>query len=350
MRLSPLRFVPLRWKRAAIAALSSRRAPLDFPGSGPRLIIALAADYGNLGDVALTRALVRFGSVHLPGHTPYLLCASRVLHDLKGVAASASSDDVIAIVGGGNMGDLYPDLEDARLRVVRAFPRNRIVSFPQSIDFSNGNAGRKAIARSRATYESHSGLTIFARDAESHRRMRGAFPRADVLSAPDTVLSMPAPVAKARDIPLIVCLRQDKEAGLSAGRRDAIQAALAARHTAALITDTLVPGSRLDYPAYDRRLDVLLGQFSQARCVVTDRLHGMIFSVITCTPCVVIENNNHKIRDMISTWLPKLSSIRLLTNPDAEDVVQAVDDVAKVAATRPNLEPAFAPLAAALRG
>lgn len=350
MNLSPLRLIPLRWKLATVAALSSSRPSADFPAKGPRLILALAADYGNLGDVALTRALLQFAHQHLPSHQPYLLTAGRVYRDLKGVALASGPEDVVALIGGGNMGDLYPDLEEARLRVVRAFPRNRIVSFPQSIQFSGTAAGRRALARSRSTYEGHPRLEMFARDAESLLRMRKAFPGAKVYSAPDTVLSMSAPTSSSRDISLMVCLRQDKEAGLSASRRAAILAALSTAHPGALLTDTLVSGPRLDYPAYDRHLEMLLGQFARARCAVTDRLHGLIFSVITGTPCVVIENNNHKIRSLVETWLPGLGSVRLLTNPEPAAVLAAIGEVVAAPARPPDLTPAFEPLAAALKG
>ena len=53
----PLTLVPVRWKREALRLVSPFGPPADFPADRPRLIIALAADYGNLGDVALTRAL-----------------------------------------------------------------------------------------------------------------------------------------------------------------------------------------------------------------------------------------------------------------------------------------------------
>lgn len=350
MNLSPLRLIPLRWKLAAVSALSPRTPPADFPPSGPRLIVALAADYGNLGDVALTRALVQFAAAHLPMHRPYLLCAGRVFPDLKGVAAAATPGDVVAIIGGGNLGDLYPDLEEARLRVVRAFPRQRIVCFPQSIGFADSAAGRRALARSRRVYASHPQLTLFARDAESEQAMRQAFPETKVAAAPDTVLSMSAPQGAARDIPLMVCLRRDKEAALDASRHSAILAALTAREPGALVTDTTVGGARLDFPSYDRHLEGLLSHFSRARCVVTDRLHGLIFAVITGTPCVVIENNNHKIRSLVATWLRGVPSIRLLTNPDAAAVLAAVDEVAGAPAARPDLSAAFAPLASALKG
>ena len=41
--------------------------------------------------------------------------------------------------------------------------------------------------------------------------------------------------------------------------------------------------------------------FGKRRIVVTDRLHGMIFSLITATPCVVLGNNHFKVRETYRT-------------------------------------------------
>jgi pyruvyl transferase EpsI len=342
--------VPLRWKLEAVRLKSPFRPPLDFPAEGPRLILALAADYANLGDVAITRAVIRFAGQHLPSHRPYLLCAGRVFHDLRGVAHAADRDDVVAIVGGGNMGDRYPDLEQERCHVVRAFRRNRIVSFPQSFDFSDTPAGRRELARSRAAYASHPRLRLFARENESLHRMQEAFPSCQVGLAPDTVLSLDLAPSAPRDLPLLVCLRQGGEARLSADRRTAILRALGGFAPGLLVTDTEIPGPRLSFANYEQHLDELWANFARAKCVVTDRLHGLIFSVISRTPCVVIENINHKIRSTCETWLSGLPSVRLLSDPAPESVLAAVRQVRGLGAPPARLDDAFAPLAKALRG
>lgn len=342
--------IPLFWKLRTRLALSSFDPPSGFPSAGPRLIVALAADYGNLGDVALTRALVQFGATHLPSHTPYLLTAGGFFGRLRGVSRASSPEDVIAIVGGGNMGDLYPDLEEARLQTIKAFPRNRIISFPQSIEFSDSASGRRQYARSCAVYQSHPNFDMFAREKESLQRMRSAFPGVRVSLAPDTVLSMEVASGGARSAPLMVCLRQDKETGLLPGRRRALLAAMQDMHPGAVVGDTLVEGPRLSFQDYERHLEGFLAQICSARCVVTDRLHGLIFSVITNTPCVVIENNNHKIRATVESWLSDISSVMLLSNPEPDAVLQAIKQVSVARVSQPDLASAFAPLAARLKG
>lgn len=43
--------------------------------------------------------------------------------------------------------------------------------------------------------------------------------------------------------------------------------------------------------------------FSGYDFVVTDRLHGMIFSYICGTPCIVFDNKTHKVSGVYNTWL-----------------------------------------------
>jgi pyruvyl transferase EpsI len=341
--------VPLRWKLEAVRLKSPFRPPVDFPAEGPRLILALAADYANLGDVAITRALIRFAARHLPSHRPYLLCAGHVFHDLRGVARAADKDDVVAIVGGGNMGDRYSDLEEARCRVVRAFRRNRVISFPQSFDFSDTPAGRGALARSRSAYASHPRLRLFAREMESLRRMQAALPNCQVNLAPDTVLSLDLAPSAPRNLSLLVCLRQDVESRLSADHRTAILEGLRSFAPDAVVTDTTVLGPRLEFPDYERHLDALWAKFAHAKCVVTDRLHGLIFSIISRAPCVVIENTNHKIRSTWKTWLSGMPSVRLLSDPEPAAVIAAVRQIREITPAPVALNGAFTPLAQALR-
>ena len=50
-------------------------------------------------------------------------------------------------------------------------------------------------------------------------------------------------------------------------------------------------------------------EFSDAELVITDRLHGMIFSALTGTPCVVFSNYNHKVKGTYE-WIKYLPYIR----------------------------------------
>ena len=46
-----------------------------------------------------------------------------------------------------------------------------------------------------------------------------------------------------------------------------------------------------------------LKAFASYDFVITDRLHGMIFSYICGTPCILFDNKTHKISGVYDTWL-----------------------------------------------
>ena len=65
-------------------------------------------------------------------------------------------------------------------------------------------------------------------------------------------------------------------------------------------------------------------QFKRASLVVTDRLHGMVFSAITGTPCVALSNYNHKVRETYR-WLQQLPYIRFCEVP--EEAVRVIPEL-----------------------
>ena len=48
---------------------------------------------------------------------------------LKSLKGSINSEDIITIVGGGNIGDMYDDIEYCRQFIIKQFPNNKIVIF-----------------------------------------------------------------------------------------------------------------------------------------------------------------------------------------------------------------------------
>ena len=59
----------------------------------------------------------------------------------------------------------------------------------------------------------------------------------------------------------------------------------------------------------DKELEKQYNAFRSAELVVTDRLHGMVFSAITGTPCIVIDSKSPKVKGCYE-WLKQLDYIR----------------------------------------
>ena len=146
--------------------------------------VFLAGFYQNLGDMAITYAQIKFIQQVVFNIEVIAVPANQTYTAVKVIKKYIKKDDLITIIGGGNMSDQYQSLEDARLHVVKSFPNNRIVSFPQTIEFISRNELRK----SRRVYSSHKRLTLFAREPISYERAKGYFQSVEVEEVPDIVL------------------------------------------------------------------------------------------------------------------------------------------------------------------
>ena len=135
-----------------------------------KMIVALAADYGNLGDIAITHTQINFLRDHFP-NCKVITVYVNDLGILPTLKKSINSKDIITIIGGGNMSDVYEGLEARRRVHLNLFPNNKIISFPQSIDFKS----KKSLNKSINVYSKHQNLHIFAREPQSYEIMKENF-------------------------------------------------------------------------------------------------------------------------------------------------------------------------------
>ncbi|QOL36729.1 polysaccharide pyruvyl transferase family protein [Bifidobacterium subtile] len=75
--------------------------------------------------------------------------------------------------------------------------------------------------------------------------------------------------------------------------------------------DSAISAERGEHLVLDK-----FAEFRKARLVITDRLHGMIFSAITGTPCIALNNSNGKV-GMEYFWLQDLPYITFAEDVDA---------------------------------
>lgn len=277
-----------------------------------RVVVALAADYGNLGDVAITIAQRNYLMARYPDAQVVEMPIGRTTLDLPVLVRSLQPGDIVTLVGGGNMGDRYDDIEYLRQLVVRRVRSNEVLSFPQTFDFSNGRAGRRALRRAKRAYESHPNLTLMARDPESLRLMRRHLRGCKTVLAPDVVLTETKGLSQGSvKSGVVVAFREDSERALSPHDRHRILR-IAAEQGPVLERDTQVDEAAVAGPLREAALEAVLGDFQSACLVLTDRLHGMIFAVITGTPCVAFDNGTQKVSRFYKAWLSGMPGLSLV--------------------------------------
>ncbi len=285
-----------------------------------KCLVFLAADYGNLGDVAITFAQERFLARHFPDYEIVDVPIEKTHSVLKALRGVCSARDIVTVVGGGNMSDLYFDIELLRQMVVRAFPDNRVILFPQTMFFSDTAAGHYLRRTAHKTYAGHRHLTMAARERWSFDAMRRTLPRC--ILVPDIVMTLDEREPAAERKGVTMCLRSDAETLLARDFVEQLRQELEKEHTLT-DRDTHIGRGGLTMPEREQELKKIWAQFRSSQWVITDRLHGMIFAYITGTPAIVFANNNYKIEGAYS-WIKECGYIFFIEEPSIEAVLSVM--------------------------
>lgn len=306
------------------------RDSLKLP-EGARAFIFLAADYGNIGDLAITAAQKQFLQNHAGDRQVVRVPISRTAPLIRYIRKHATRDDLITIIGGGNMGVMYPDIEELRQRVIKSFPNNRIVCFPQTLDWKEDASSATALNQIQLTYSKHNDLHIFARESVSFKKLDELFakhPNVNIEYSPDIVLSTTASNflsgGTSEPAGILQALRNDRERILTTEQQQSVTDALTKTKLPIIVTDTHEGGSGLEQAVSDQMLANKVKEFCEAELVVTDRLHGMILAAISGTPCLVVPSSSHKLYQTWLEWLAEVPHVGLLTLEEMPSIAEAV--------------------------
>lgn len=309
-------------------AVSRKRLPLS--NEHPNAIVMLVPDYGNIGDLAIGYAQERFVKRLSPTHAVQSVRISDTYKVLRALRRDLRPTDVVLLVGGGSMGDLYPRAQLGREFVARYLRPHRIVSFPQSIIYMNRPERAESERReARALSRSAEHLVLFARERQSLEVMKRFYP-GRVEFAPDVVLSLTPDYQARPDLPrdsVLLALRRDVERALTDDDHAVIRNAVAP-FGEIIDRDHGIPDSEVDSSSFESLPLETLDMYRRASIVVTDRLHGMIFATITGTPCIVLPNTNHKITGTYHDWIeghcPYVRLIPIVERNALEEAIAAV--------------------------
>lgn len=337
------KWVPVPVKRAVRAVLCSKSMVLP---PSPRAFIFLSADYGNIGDLAITAAQQKFLARVAPRHQVVPVPISVTPEVIRSLRRQVTPVDLVTTIGGGNMGSLYPDIEELRQLVIRTFPNNRIVCFPQSLDWTQSPESDRALAGIVRTYSKHPDIHVFARESVSRDKLRALFAdhtNVQIGYVPDVVLSASAAELGFDSRPepsgILLCMRDDRERSLAPEQLAQLRGTLEDTGQGITVTDTHAGGARLDEARCAHLLADKLAQFAGAQLVVTDRLHGMILSLVAGTPCLVLPNANHKIRQTWMDWLREVPQLRFVEPEQLPELAGVIDALLAAPRRDPGVPP-----------
>ena len=260
----------------------------------------------NVGDHAQVIAIRAWLDQHF-GKLPVMeMDKDRGHYYLPALRWLVNSDDIFFLHSGGNLGDRGIWSEGMRREVIRNFPQNQIISLPQTIFFSDTEKGQKEQSNSRRIYANHPNLTVIGRDPRSGELAQELFPQAKTFCMPDFVLSLPPRHSqiKHNSPQILLCLRLDPETVLTSKQRQEIGENLPYECT--YYDTTLDRAIAIDQR--EATLNKTLDKFLNADVVVTDRYHGLIFTVLCQKPCVVLRTIDHKLTSAIH-WFEDLPQV-----------------------------------------
>ena len=108
----------------------------------------------------------------------------------------------------------------------------------------------------------------------------------------------------------MLCFRSDQEKCLKSNMVDEIISVLLNSGLTFSYTDTVV-SHKISTSKREEEVNKKLQEFAQAKFVITDRLHGMLFSAVTGTPCLFVDNFSKKISGTYE-WIKNLEYIKPL--------------------------------------
>lgn len=230
---------------------------------------------------------------------------------------------VILIQGGGFLGDLWPNEEYRFRRILKAFNKNKIIVFPQTVTFSlDTDEKKKFFEESKMIYTENKNLIICVREQKSYDFIKKYLSKVNVLLMPDIVTQFEINnFSFVRRNGILLCLRSDKEKNISQKFSSKIVDALKLKfpNEALINTDTVVANTVMPNERSKFVMDKLK-EFSSSKLVITDRLHGMIFAALTNTPCIALGNINGKVKGVYE-WIKANDYIKYVENYDEFEMV-----------------------------
>lgn len=292
-----------------------------------RLYLLNIPSHGNLGDHLLSVAEHEFFKDNFPNLQIVPVTSSDLYYSIKISLSSVRPNDILCITGGGFLGSLY-DEEERFFTILNMFPHNKVVVLPQTIYYENNIKGQKALNRAKLYYKAHNNLYVVARDRNTYELLNEVLMKGHedrIAYTPDLALYINKPLNSVRD-GILWCLRNDAEICDSNNSLIKILAdqvynlGIKEEHT-----DTYV-SYPISYELEEEEVRKKLEQFSRAKLVITDRLHGMIYSVITGTPVIAMDNISGKVGQVYKQWLESLDYVKFVSSvDDANDIVHQMN-------------------------
>lgn len=296
-------------KKKFLYSFHFRRFKQD--GSRQRVILIDTPIHGNLGDQAIVLAEQKFISEMLE-YDCYEFTQAEYIIGKNELTEAVHKEDILLIHGGGFIGTLWQNEEDTLISILQDFSENRIVIFPQTVFFEESWNGILEKKRLKGAVKECENIKIFLRDRTSYRIMTEEMSLSEqqCFLVPDIVTYLNAEAGKHQRNKILFCMREDKEKTSDENQLLSIFYSLAETGEDVAFTDTMV-NKKIGKKKRQKAVEDKLLEFSSAKLVITDRIHGMLFAAVTGTPCIAMDNISRKVSGTYK-WIQYLDYVRFV--------------------------------------
>ncbi len=274
------------------------------------VFLILTPTHGNLGDHAI--ALSEMELFSEANFKYYEVTNSILLKLQKQKLLHCFNGNKIVVNGGGNLGTLWMSAENLFRDIIIKNPKSAIYCFPNTVFYEDTDFGREELKKSIEIYNSHKNLKIYAREETSYNFMKPIYNSVELV--PDMVLRLKPQVNGKERNGCLLLLRSDIEKTLTEEETEKLNNTVNSFFNDVTYSDTVL-GYGINTTEREKELNKKFNQIAAAKLVVTDRLHGFVFSAICGTPCIVLNSKSPKVKGCYK-WIENLDYIKFCDNID----------------------------------
>ena len=255
-------------------------------------------EHNNMGDIAQTYCTIRWIRDNYPDRV-LIKAVTRVTFDSKfrKYIRSIMNDRDIIFFQSGYCTRLMNDDHLMHKEIAKCFPEQRMIVLPQTVKLND----RREIKKTGRIFNAAEKLTFIARDRRSYRYAE-RFVRPERLECfPDIVTSLIGRVQTSTERKgILLCFRNDGEKFYSDEEIAALKDRLTALGIYVNVADTNSRKNAAEvFDNLEQEVNGIISDFAGYDCIITDRYHGTIFSLIANTPVVVVKTNDHKVTSSV---------------------------------------------------
>lgn len=287
-----------------------------------RVLIIGTSEYGNFGDHAISEAMLDFIASCKLSREVVEINGAIYKAFKRNVIKAVKKDDIIILPGGGWLSDIYEEDSNLIFEICNMLDNN-IVIFPQTVYFSDSctsdyqNKLLKALGKEN--------IHIFVREQESFKMLNQLLDGVDIIITPDIVTCINENNYIKRGGRILLCLRQDAEKYIKYDAEAFFANLLRGYYVEKYST---VEDSLIKIKNRRRKLREKIYKVAECQLIVTDRLHGMLFALITGTPCIALDNSTHKVSGVyteLNSLFPYIKYVNDIREITPNSVIELIE-------------------------